>query len=98
MGKNNGWIKYILKICSNKMFIIYLKKNHRQLSRHYFEKKDTSNLKNRVQETDLFRKSKSQVKSSQSHDFDFLFLPKNFIFKIKIEHPKIFRIVKLVVS
>ena len=43
--------------------------------------------------------SESQkVKSSQSHDFDFLFLPKNFIFKIKIEHPKIFRIVKLVVS
>ena len=43
--------------------------------------------------------SESQkVKSSQSHDFDFLFLPKNFIFKIKIERPKIFRTIKLVVS
>ena len=42
--------------------------------------------------------SESQkVKSSQSHDFDFIFLPKNFIFKIKIERLKIFRIVKLVI-
>ena len=42
--------------------------------------------------------SESQkFKSSQSHDFDFKFLPKNLILKIKIERLKIFRIVKLVV-
>ena len=38
-----------------------------------------------------------KIIKSQSHDFDFLFLPKNFIFKIKIERLKIFRIVKLVI-
>ena len=55
--------------------------------------------------TDLFRKScsesqkvkSSQVKSSQSQDFDFKFLPKNFIFQIKIERLKLFRIVKPVI-